>query len=186
VQICRPIADVLIIFTWSPTNPTYACLVPNQFCCHMKFRPSAFSDRWFSELTTISLFCKQSIYFFNVQPTFLKEESEASEITMLLVCPCVKTLILVTVTEWYRKKRTMQLRLYSDLLCSHPSSNHPPVFPVLVAAETPSREAGRYLGDKRPLNVAYQYLSYHKGYLTSVKFYDMGQTALFPLRRQTY
>jgi hypothetical protein len=81
--------------------------------------------------------------------------------------------LLVTVTEWYRTKRPVQLRPFSDASCS-PSEFYsfpvyPPEFPVLVAAHTLSSGAGvpgREMAAEFCLSVS---LSYLKGSLTSRK-----------------
>jgi hypothetical protein len=52
---------------------------------------------------------------------------------------CNDMLLLVNATGWYRTKRPMQLRPFSDLLCS-PSELQ---FSALVAAQKASSEEGR-------------------------------------------
>jgi hypothetical protein len=66
--------------------------------------------------------------------------------------------LLVKVTRWYRTKRLMRLRSFSDLLFSLSELKsfpiYPPEFFALVAAEAPTSETGRN-GEKWPLNFAY-------------------------------
>jgi hypothetical protein len=64
-------------------------------------------------------------------------------------CLKVNYWLLVTIMRWYRTKHPMQLQQFSDLLWSPSEFQsfpiHPPQFPALVAADTPSNEAGRNL-----------------------------------------
>jgi hypothetical protein len=53
--------------------------------------------------------------------------------------------LMVTVKGWYRTKRPMRLRPFSDLVCSS-SPIHPTRFSALVAEETPNSESGRNWG----------------------------------------
>jgi hypothetical protein len=86
--------------------------------------------------------------------------------------------LLVTVIEWYRTKRPLQLRPFSNLLCSHLSSNHSRFINQSSLLWLQQKhlilkwgETGRKMAPEFCLSVS---LSYLKGSLTCHKILRQG------------
>jgi hypothetical protein len=113
-------------------------------------------------------------------PEFHENRSSGSEMYWLLI----------TFTGWYRAKRPMQLRPFSDALCS-PSEFwsfpiHPPEFYATVAVYTPRSEAGRTLARNiRELCLSVSLLSLLKEHLTCRQTLRHGPAALLLLRKKS-
>jgi hypothetical protein len=101
----------------------------------------------------------------------------------------IRLTLLVTVTGCYSKKRPMHCGNFLTYSALHLSSDHSRFnhqSSLLWLQQTPSSEAGRnWARNDRCIFPISQYLSHYRVILHAIKSYDMGPTALFPLRRKS-